>query len=157
MSLTNPADLENNDQEVETLGGTGGESTEEDKVTDTSEEAENSANEDSGNPAEDAKELPPEEEEVTPVVEGPTEEEVTAVRTKLHTALVTIDGRLANPDDLPYSVDHLESPEALDAAITALIESRPGLRARSVGGDIGQGTRGNNSGSVDLIELMRAL
>lgn len=150
-------DQTNNEQDEETLEATGVEVIEDDKVTDNSEDAGNSANEDSGNPAEDAKELPLEEEEVTPVVNGPTEEEVTAVRTKLHTALVKIDGRLANPDDLPYSVEHLDNPEALDAAITALIESRPGLRARSVSGDIGQGTRGNNSGSVDLIELMRAL
>lgn len=84
------------------------------------------------------------------------EEKNTAMATRLHAALVARDGRLANPDDLPFNPDHLEDETALTAAITDLIKSRPGLKARSAGGDIGHGNRGTaNHKPVSLIDMIR--
>ena len=75
---------------------------------------------------------------------------------RLHTALVLADGRIANPNDVPYDPTHLDSEEALTATIDALVESNPGARARQYNGDIGAGTRGNtHTTKVDLISLMR--
>ena len=78
------------------------------------------------------------------------------LRNDLHLALVELDGRLAVPSDLPP----LEGDNALDrtaiaAAIDQLLEARPRLAARALGGDIGQGARGARGKTVDLIELMR--
>lgn len=75
---------------------------------------------------------------------------------RLHAALVKADGRLADPEDLEFNVEHLDDPEALEAAITGLVERKPGLRARQYRGDVGAGKRGgSNVKPVDLIELMR--
>lgn len=75
---------------------------------------------------------------------------------RLHAALVKADGRLADPADLEFNVEHLDDAEALEAAITDLVERKPGLRARQYGGDVGAGKRGgSNVKPVDLIELMR--
>lgn len=75
---------------------------------------------------------------------------------RLHAALVAADGRLADPADLEFNVEHLDDPEALEAAITDLVDRKPGLRARRYGGDVGAGKRGgSNVKPVDLIELMR--
>lgn len=84
------------------------------------------------------------------------EEKNAAMATRLHAALVARDGRLANPADLPFNPDHLEDEAALTAAITELIQSRPGLKARSAGGDIGHGNRGTaNHKPVSLIDMIR--
>lgn len=84
------------------------------------------------------------------------EEKNAAMATRLHAALVARDGRLANPEDLPFNPDHLEDEAALTAAITDLIKSRPGLKARSAGGDIGHGNRGTaNHKPLSLIDMIR--
>lgn len=84
------------------------------------------------------------------------EEKNSAMAIRLHSALVARDGRLANPDDLPFNPDHLEDEAALTAAITDLIRSRPGLKARSAGGDIGHGNRGTaNHKRPSLIDMIR--
>lgn len=84
------------------------------------------------------------------------EEKNSAMATRLHAALVARDGRLANPEDLPFNPDHLEDETALTTAITDLIKSRPGLKARSAGGDIGHGNRGTaNHKPLSLIEMIR--
>ena len=84
------------------------------------------------------------------------EEKNTAMATRLHAALVARDGRLSNPDDLPFNAEHLEDEAALTAAITELIRSRPGLKARTAGGDIGHGNRGTaNHKPVSLIDMIR--
>lgn len=84
------------------------------------------------------------------------EEKNSAMATRLHAALVARDGRLADPADLPFNPDHLEDETALTAAITDLIKSRPGLKARSAGGDIGHGNRGTaNHKPLSLIEMIR--
>lgn len=75
---------------------------------------------------------------------------------RLHVALVRADGRLADPEDLEFNAGHLEDADALEAAITDLVDRKPGLRSRKYGGDVGAGKRGTaNTKPVDLIELMR--
>ena len=49
---------------------------------------------------------------------------------RLHTALVASTGRLQDADDLPYVAAHLESTEALSAAIDELLDAKPHLKAR---------------------------
>lgn len=74
---------------------------------------------------------------------------------RLHLALVAATGRLADPDDLPYSPDHLEDPDALAAAIDALLARKPHLASRRPAGDIGQGV-GRVSEDVSLAGILRA-
>lgn len=74
---------------------------------------------------------------------------------RLHVALVAATGRLADPDDLPYDDAHLDDPEALTAALDALLDRKPHLASRRVSGGIGQGA--TEAGSVvDLAGLLRA-
>ena len=88
------------------------------------------------------------------VVADPAEQ-LTTANTRLHAALVALDGRLANPADLPFDPAHLADESALKAAISELIEARPGLKKNYVAGDVGQGARGDNKRGADLIELMK--
>ena len=71
----------------------------------------------------------------------------------LFTALVKLDGRLADPSDLPYSEDYLTDEAALESAISDLLERKPGLAARQYRGNIGAGVKGDSPTS--LIEIMR--
>lgn len=76
---------------------------------------------------------------------------------RLHAALVAADGRLADPSDLEFDEHHLEDPEVLEAAITRLVEQKPGLRARRLSGDIGAGLRGGDTptGATDILSVIR--
>lgn len=76
---------------------------------------------------------------------------------RLHRALVALDGRLADPDDLPYDEAHLDDTDALGAAIGALVDRKPGLKARGVSGDVGAGTRGTGANGGDLISIIKNL
>ena len=71
----------------------------------------------------------------------------------LFTALVKLDGRLADPSDLPYSEEYLTDEAALEGAISELLERKPGLAARQYRGNIGAGVKGDSPTS--LIEIMR--
>lgn len=73
---------------------------------------------------------------------------------RLHTALTAATGRLQDAEDLPFDASHLDDPEALEAAITELLERKPHLATRRVTGDIGQGVTETSSG-VDLAGLLR--
>ncbi|MGX9296124.1 hypothetical protein [Tsukamurella paurometabola] len=74
---------------------------------------------------------------------------------RLHTAMVTATGKLADPTDLPFDATHLEDDGArLTQAIDDLLARKPHLGARRVGGDIGQGSR-NGSGGVNLLGMLR--
>lgn len=64
------------------------------------------------------------------------------IATRLHTALVAATGRLADPSDLPFADEHLSDPEALTAAVDALLQAKPHLASRKPSGDIGQGVSG---------------
>ncbi|WP_144413419.1 hypothetical protein [Corynebacterium epidermidicanis] len=75
---------------------------------------------------------------------------------QLHLALVKLDGRLADPADLPFHAEHLEDPEQLSAAITALVEKNPRMKAMRPIGDAGQGNRGGaKPAEFDLIKAIR--
>lgn len=74
---------------------------------------------------------------------------------RLHTALVTATGRLADPTDLPYNPEHLDAPDKLTAAVDALLAAKPHLASRRPTGSIGQGESGGG-GSVDLAALLRS-
>lgn len=77
---------------------------------------------------------------------------------RLQTALVSLDGRLADPEDLPFDWAYIEDPEALAEAISDLIARKPGLRAQQLAGDAGQGKRGSEKKpAADLISLIRGL
>ena len=77
---------------------------------------------------------------------------------RLHHALVAADGRLADPNDLEFAPEHLDDPEALAAAVTALVKAKPGLKAQKFTGSIGAGDRGTpKKAPVDLISLMRGM
>ena len=75
---------------------------------------------------------------------------------RLHAALVAATGRLADPTDLPYSVEHLKSTETLTGAIDALLEAKPHLKARRIAGSVGQGNQGGtNSAPTSFADLLR--
>lgn len=77
---------------------------------------------------------------------------------RLHEALVKLDGRLADPADLPFDAEYLDDPDALDKSIDALVTAKPGLRARGFTGDVGAGKRGTATpAKVDIIDLMRTM
>jgi hypothetical protein len=82
--------------------------------------------------------------------------EVDALARKAHNALVVADGRLIDPDALEYREEHLTDPDALKEAISQLIEAKAWLRAKPVGGDVGQGPRGDaGSGPQSFADLFR--
>ena len=59
---------------------------------------------------------------------------------QLHTALVAATGKLTDPADLDFDAAHLDNADALTAAVDALTDAKPHLKARRVAGDIGQAT-----------------
>ena len=73
---------------------------------------------------------------------------------RLHTELVRATGKLADPTDLPFDVEHLEDADKLAAAVDALIVSKPHLKARRIVGTVGQGESGAVS-SVSLLGMLR--
>lgn len=73
---------------------------------------------------------------------------------QLHAALVRADGRLHNPDDLPFHDDHLTDSDALTAGIDAVLLDRPYL-GRSPNGDVGQGKRGGSEEPFSLLGRLR--
>jgi len=74
---------------------------------------------------------------------------------RLHTALVSATGRLADPSDLPYDEAHLDDLDALTAAVDALLVAKPHLASRRPMGNVGQGASGD-VGTVSLAGLLRA-
>ena len=77
---------------------------------------------------------------------------------RLHAALVAADGRLSDPSDLSFNVEHLDDAAALTAAITDLVSRKPGLKARQYGGDVGAGERGNSkTPTMNLIDVIRGI
>lgn len=74
---------------------------------------------------------------------------------RLHTAIVSATGRLADATDLPYEESHLDDPAALTQAIDGLLADKPHLASRKPMGNIGQGAT-STSDTVDLAGLLRA-
>lgn len=82
--------------------------------------------------------------------------QVRELQERLHRMSVEQTGSLADPADLPFDAAHLESPEALQAAIAALLEAKPHLKARRFAPDAAaQGAMGQASGGVDLLGILR--
>lgn len=75
---------------------------------------------------------------------------------QLHTALVKETGRLADPTDLPFDEEHLTNPSTVNAAIDALLATKPHLASRKPMGDIGQGIMSEASETISLAGLLRA-
>lgn len=96
---------------------------------------------------------------------GKLRDESAGYRTKLrdreqamHRMLVEKSGRLADPADLPFDAEHLDDPAVLAAAIDALLQAKPHLKARAFeAGGAAQGTRGASSSEVNLADLMRGM
>ena len=75
---------------------------------------------------------------------------------ELFTARVTATGRLADPTDLPFNAELLDSPDALGQAVTDLLAAKPHLASRKPAwGDVGAGQRKDNHGPVDLFARAR--
>lgn len=74
---------------------------------------------------------------------------------RLHTALVKTDGRLQDPSDLPYELEHLDDPEALTAAIDALLTAKPHLASRRPAGFIPQGATAETGNGFSLAGMLR--
>lgn len=79
--------------------------------------------------------------------------EADALAQRLHTELVRATGRLADPTDLPFDIEHLEG-DNLSLALDELLASKPHLAARKPIGDIGQGSA-PSAASVDLAAILR--
>ncbi|KXO99671.1 hypothetical protein AXK58_00105 [Tsukamurella tyrosinosolvens] len=76
---------------------------------------------------------------------------------QLHRMQVEGTGALADPSDLPFDPAHLESPEALQAAIDALLEAKPHLKARRFeAGAAAQGPKSGTEAPVDLLAALRS-
>ena len=74
---------------------------------------------------------------------------------RLHTELVRRTGRLADPTDMPFNEAHLDSPEALTAAIDGLLTHKPHLGSRRPVGNVGQGAVTVPAQNVDLAGILR--
>ena len=73
----------------------------------------------------------------------------------LFTARVNATGKLSDATDLEYNADILDDSEGIAAAIEALIETKPHLKARKVSGGVGQGERGAPAKPKDFSSLFR--
>lgn len=78
------------------------------------------------------------------------------VERRLHEALVRLDGRLHDASDLDFDPKRLEG-DGVEAAITALLETKPHLAKRAPSGDVGAGVRGEVDAAPDLISIMRGM
>lgn len=76
---------------------------------------------------------------------------------QLFTAKVMASGKLADATDLEYNAELLDDDDALAAAIDALTESKPHLKARKVTGDVGQGDRGKPEEAFSLLKALKGL
>lgn len=75
---------------------------------------------------------------------------------RLHAALVKDTGRLQDPTDIPFDPAHLEDPDALTAAIDALLTSKPHLASRRPQGFIPQGATPEAGAGMTLGGLLRS-
>lgn len=72
---------------------------------------------------------------------------------ELWRARLELDGRLADPDDLPVDPELVDDPDGIRAAVDSLLERKPHLRSRRIRERAGQG-EGNPAASVSLAELL---
>lgn len=82
-------------------------------------------------------------------------ERLAARESALFDALVKLDGRLADSRDVDFNAEYLEQPDKLSAAISEILEAKPGLAARRYGGNIGAGVQAEKD--VSLVEIMKSM
>ncbi|MGV0680440.1 hypothetical protein ABQE62_29960 [Mycolicibacterium fortuitum] len=80
-----------------------------------------------------------------------------ALATLLHTELVRATGRLADPSDLAFDNAHLDSPEALNAAIDELLSIKPHFASRTPHGSVGQGVKDGGAPQLNLMAELKKL
>lgn len=103
-------------------------------------------------------EEPQVEEETVEEPEVDQGEITEGLQRRLLTALVAADGRLHDPTDFPFDPEFLDDEAGLEKAITDLIETKPHLKKRRVGGDIGAGNRGDAAPEApNLINIIRSM
>ena len=78
-----------------------------------------------------------------------------ATRRELFRLRVESLGVLADPDDLEYSEELADDPEALADAANALVTRKPHLRSRRVRGNVGQHAQNSAPDGVSLLGLLR--
>jgi hypothetical protein len=81
------------------------------------------------------------------------EERAEALAKRLHAELVRANGTLVDPEALAFDAEHLDDAEKLSAAIEALTNAKPYLKARKATGDAGQGPRGDNKAAPTFADL----
>ncbi|MCQ4365870.1 hypothetical protein KQR54_33210 [Mycobacterium gordonae] len=74
---------------------------------------------------------------------------------QLFTLRVQATGKLADPTDLEFDADLLTDDDTLNAAIDDLISRKPHLKARKIGGSVGQGVTGNKEEPFSLLGRLR--
>ncbi|TDK86276.1 hypothetical protein [Mycolicibacterium mucogenicum] len=75
---------------------------------------------------------------------------------ELFTARVTATGRLADPTDLPFNAELLDSADALAEAIAALLAAKPHLASRKPAwGDLGAGQTKTTDSGPTFADLFR--
>jgi hypothetical protein len=81
----------------------------------------------------------------------------TELEQRLHTELVRATGHLADPADLEFNAEHLDSAESLTAAISSLLEAKPHLRSRTPKGDAGQGYRQSEPEPASWLSILKTV
>ena len=82
--------------------------------------------------------------------------QVRELQQQLHRVKVEQTGKLADPSDLEFDPAHLDDPDALLAAIEALLADRPHLKARRFDpAGAAQGPKQGGGGQVNLAAIMR--
>ena len=83
-----------------------------------------------------------------------TETQLDELRASLWRTRVELDGRLADPDDLPLDADALDDPDKLRELVDDLLDRKPHLRSRRITTRAGQG-EGTATASVSLADMLR--
>ncbi|PJE07566.1 MAG: hypothetical protein CK429_24730 [Mycobacterium sp.] len=68
---------------------------------------------------------------------------------------VAATGKLADPTDLSYDPEALDDADKLAAAIDALTQAKPHLRARKPSGSVGQGITGDTAPEFSLLDRLK--
>lgn len=115
---------------------------------------------------EDPNETPP--EETTPVVDERDQRiatleaalteatsQVEALSQAVFTAQVGSLGLLVDPAEMPYDPALVNDPDALQAAVSALLVAKPYLAKMRVSGDIDQGPRDEVTPPVSLTGILK--
>lgn len=75
----------------------------------------------------------------------------------LWTAQVAALGKLADPSDLPMPADaDVFDADAIAVTVDELLARKPYMGSRQPRGDVGQGATGGDSGTVDLLGMLRS-